>query len=132
MGFSFHPRLKDLAEQNIYKIDDAMSYGDLDGSISMGKWILNLFVKYWDQIVRIVASLKNGLAPAHVIIQKLANRTDNVSKAIRALGRIIKSIYILRYIADKDLRYTVHLHLNHGESRHQSGQKIIFSKQRSL
>ncbi|HGO6793271.1 Tn3 family transposase [Legionella pneumophila serogroup 1] len=124
-GFPFHPRLKDLAEQNIYKIDDMISYGDLDGVFS-GTVDIDLIRKYWDQIVRIVASLKNGLAPAHVIIQKLANRTDNVSKAIRALGRIIKSIYILRYIADQDLRYTVHLHLNHGESRHQLAKKLFF------
>lgn len=125
LGHPFHPRLKDIADQKIYKIDTAASYGDLDEVFS-GTVDVDLIREYWDQIVRIVASLKNGLAPAHVIIQKLANRTDNVSKAIRALGRIIKSIYILRYIADKDLRYTVHLHLNHGESRHQLAKKLFF------
>ncbi|HEM6966113.1 TPA: Tn3 family transposase [Legionella pneumophila] len=125
LGFPFHPRLKDLAEQNIYKIDKMMSYGDLDEVFS-GTIDIELIRANWDQIVRIVASLKNGLAPAHVIIQKLANRTDNVSKAIRAFGRIIKSIYILRYIADQELRHTVHLHLNHGESRHQLAKKLFF------
>jgi TnpA family transposase len=125
LGFSFHPRLKDLADQSVYKIDKTMSYGDLDGVFS-GTIDVELIRTNWDQIVRIVASLKNGLAPAHVIIQKLANRTDNVSKAIRAFGRIIKSIYILRYIADQELRHTVHLHLNHGESRHQLAKKLFF------
>ena len=125
LGFPFHPRLKDLAEQSIYKIDKNISYGELDEVFS-ATIDINLIRENWDQIVRIVASLKNGLAPAHVIIQKLANRTDNVSKAIRAFGRIIKSIYILRYIADPDLRHTVHLHLNHGESRHQLAKKLFF------
>ncbi|EHL30010.1 Tn3 family transposase [Legionella drancourtii] len=125
LGFPFHPRLKDLAEQNIYKIDKTMSYGALDEVFS-GTIDIELIRANWDQIVRIVASLKNGLAPAYVIIQKLANRTDNLSKAIRAFGRIIKSIYILRYIADQELRHTVHLHLNHGESRHQLAKKLFF------
>lgn len=125
LGFPFHPRLKDLAEQSVYKIDKTMSYGDLDEVFS-GTIDIELICANWDQIVRIVASLKNGLALAHVIIQKLANRTDNVSKAIRAFGRIIKSIYILRYIADQELRHTVHLHLNHGESRHQLAKKLFF------
>ncbi|WP_040534773.1 Tn3 family transposase [Legionella drancourtii] len=125
LGFNFHPRLKDLAEQNLYKIDGTMSYGDLD-DVFAGTIDTDLIRENWDQIVRIIASLKNGLAPAHVIIQKLANRTDNVSKAIRALGRIIKTIYILRYISDKDLRYAVHLHLNQGESRHQLAKKLFF------
>ncbi|CAM4501487.1 MAG: hypothetical protein LEGION0403_FIIPPAGN_01827 [Legionella sp.] len=117
-------QFKDLADQNIYKIDKAMSYGDLDDVFS-GTADIELARENWDQIVRIVASLKNGLAPAHVIIQKLANRTDNVSKAIRAFGRIIKTIYILRYIADQELRYTVHLHLNQGESRHHLAKKLF-------
>ena len=125
LGFPFHPRLKDLADQSVYKIDKTMSYGDLDEVFS-GIIDVELIRTNWDQIVRIVASLKNGLAPAHVIIQKLANRTDNVSKAIRAFGRMIKSIYILRYIADQELRHTVHLHLNHGESRHQLAKKLFF------
>lgn len=125
LGFPFHPRLKDLADQSVYKIDKTMSYGDLDEVFS-GTTDVELIRTNWDQIVRIVASLKNGLAPAHVIIQKLANRTDNVSKAIRAFGRIIKSIYILRYITDQELRHTVHLHLNHGESRHQLAKKLFF------
>ena len=125
LGFPFHPRLKDLAEQNIYKIDGSISYGDLDDVFS-GTINIELIRENWDQIVRIVASLKNGLAPAHVIIQKLANRTDSVSRAIREFGRIIKSIYILRYIADKNLRQKVHLHLNHGESRHQLAKKLFF------
>lgn len=125
LGFPFHPRLKDLAEQNIYKIDKTMNYSTLD-EIFSGTIDIELIRENWDQIVRVVASLKNGLAPAHVIIQKLANRTDNVSKSIRAFGRIIKSIYILRYIADQELRHTVHLHLNHGESRHQLAKKLFF------
>lgn len=90
--YLFHPRLKDLAEQNIYKVDGSISYGDLDDVFS-GTINIELIRENWDQIVRIVASLKNGLAPAHVIIQKLANRTDSVSRAIREFGCIIKSIY---------------------------------------
>jgi TnpA family transposase len=125
LGFNFHPRLKDLGEQNLYKIDKTMSYGDLD-DVFTSTVDIDLIRENWDQIVRIVASLKNGLAPAHVIIQKLANRADNVSKAIRAFGRIIKTIYILHYISEQDLRHTVHLHLNHGESRHQLAKKLFF------
>ena len=33
-------------------------------------------------------------------------------------------VHDLRYIADQELHHTVHLHLNHGESRHQLAKKF--------
>lgn len=92
---------------------------------------MQLVGEEWDTIVRIVASLKNGLAPAHVIIQRLANRGDKVAKALQALGRVIKTIYILRYVCDPKLRRHVHLQLNRGESRH-SLAKVIFFDNRGV
>jgi len=126
LGFSFHPRIKDLSSQRVYNANHDKRYAEFDEWFS-GKIDCDLIKDNWEQLIRIVYALKNGLAPAHVIIHKLANRTDAVSKAIRELGRLIKSIYILRYIADKDLRYTVHLHLNRGESRHQLAKNLFFA-----
>jgi len=125
LGFGFHPRLKDLTEQRLYRIKNDNFYENIDGLFTSS---INLedIRKHWDEIVRITHALKSGLAPAHIIIQKLANRTDSVSKAIKSLGRVVKTIYILRYISDKDLRYKVHMHLNQGESRHQLAKKLFF------
>lgn len=125
LGFGFHPRLKDLAEQRLYRIDKSTVYAEID-DLFTSSISFEVIKNYWNEIVRIIYALKHGLTPARVIIQKLANRTDGVSKAIRALGKIIKTIYILRYIADPNLRYKVHLHLNQGESRHQLAKKLFF------
>ena len=125
LGFGFHPRLKDLTEQRIYKIKNAGNYGDIE-SLFAGNIDMQLIRENWDCIVRIVGALKNGHIPAHIIIQKLANRTDSVAKAIQAFGRVVKTIYILRYISDSDLRYKVHLQLNRGESRHSLAKALFF------
>jgi TnpA family transposase len=65
-----------------------------------------LIAEQWDQLVRVAASLRNRTAPANVIIQRLTNSTpsDRLAKALTALGRTIKTIYILRYIHDPKLR----------------------------
>jgi TnpA family transposase len=78
--------------------------------------------------VRIAASLKNRTAPANVIIQRLANSSpsDRLAKALTALGRVIKTIYILRYIHDEGLRSRVQLQLNRGESRHDLVARCLF------
>jgi TnpA family transposase len=45
------------------------------------------------------------VAGAHVVLQRLANASpaDRVAKALTTFGRIVKTIYILRYIHEEDL-----------------------------
>ncbi len=76
----------------------------------------------------LTASLRNRVASAHVVLQRLANASpaDRVAKALTALGRIVKTIYILRYIHEEDLRRRVQLQLNRGESRHALARWLFF------
>ena len=69
--------------------------------------------------MRVAASLRNRVASAHFVLQRLANASpaDRVAKALTTLGRVVKTIYILRYIHEEDLRRRVQLQLNRGESR---------------
>jgi len=130
LGFSFCPRIKGIKYQQLYKFDKSIKYGQNKDFFS-GYTDFILVAEQWDQIVRVLGSLKNGVAPAHVIVQKLASRssTDRLTKALITLGRCIKTIYILRYISDETLRYQIHLQLNRGESRHQLAQHIFFANQ---
>jgi TnpA family transposase len=45
----------------------------------------------------------------------------------RRHGRIVKSIYILRYIQDEKLRRAVQLQLNRGEARHTLARWLFFA-----
>jgi TnpA family transposase len=63
---------------------------------------------------RLVASLKDRMAPAHVVMQRLANApaADRLANALGQLGRLIKTIHILRYIHEEKLRQAIQLQLN--------------------
>ena len=89
---------------------------------------MNLIQEQWDNFVKIAASLKNHLAPAHVVLERLAGRTpkDLTAKALSELGKLVKTIYILRYISDEPLRRRVQLQLNRGESRHALARHLFF------
>ena len=127
LGYSFMPRLRDLADQQLYKLDRKASFGKLD-PLFRGSADAELIAEQWDQMVRVAASLKNHTAPANVIIQRLANSapSDRLAKALTALGRAVKTIYILRYIHDEQLRSRVQLQLNRGESRHDLVARCLF------
>ena len=77
------------------------------------------------------ASLRNRTAPAHVVLDRLAasSPSDTLAKALTALGRVVKTIFILRYLQDEMLRDRVQLQLNRGEARHRLARRLFFANQ---
>src|SRR5208283_4467736 len=99
LGYSFMPWLRDLADQQLYKVDRTLPLGRLQPLFHSGV-DLDLIPEQWDQLVRVAASLRNRVVPAHIVLQRLssASPSDRVAKALTTLGRIVKTIFILRYI----------------------------------
>jgi TnpA family transposase len=128
LGYSFMPRLRDLKDQQIYKVNPEGSYGPVDSLFRAG---INreLIREQWDSLVRVAASLRNRSAPAHVVLKRLSNRasSDRLAKALTMLGRAVKTNHILRYLHDSELRYRVQLQLNRGESRHSLARWLFFA-----
>ena len=114
------PRLN-VSRQKLSKFDRTKSYGCLDAVIS-GTVDLPLIREQWDQLVRVAASLRNRTAPAHVVLQRLASSapSDRLAKALTALGHALKSIYLLRYIHDLELRARMQLQVNRLTITHNS------------
>ena len=90
-----------------------------------------LIREQWDQLVRVAASLRNRTAPAHVVLRRLASSapSDRLAKALTALGRALRSLYLLRYIHEEDLRARMQLQVNRGEGRHQVARRLFFANQ---
>ena len=130
LGFSFMPRLKDLASQQLYKLDRSATYGTID-ALFRGTIDSALVREQWDALVRVAASLRQRTAPAHVVLDRLAASapSDRLAKALTLLGRAVKTTYILRYLHDSALRDRVHLQLNRGESRHELARRLFFANQ---
>ena len=96
LGFTLMPRLN-VSKQTLYKLDRATSYGPLDDVIT-STVDTALIREQWDQLVRVAASLRNRTAPAHVVLRRLASSapSDRLAKALTALGRALRSLYLLR------------------------------------
>jgi TnpA family transposase len=129
LGFTLMPRLN-VSKQTLYKLDRTKSYGALDDVIT-GTIDTALIREQWDQLVRVAASLRNRTAPAHVVLRRLASSapSDRLAKALTALGRALRSLFLLRYIHEEDLRARMQLQLNRGEGRHQVARRLFFANQ---
>ncbi len=130
LGFYFMPRIRDLKNQQLYRIDKNTDYGVFNSLLNKTA-DLSIIVEQWDEMIRVAYSLINRTAPAHIVVQRLMNSypSDRLSKAFTNLGRIIKTQYILRYLTDKKLRLAVQRQLNKGEYRHKLPRWIFFASQ---
>jgi TnpA family transposase len=129
LGLTLMPRLN-ASKQTLYKLDRTKFYGRLDVVIQ-STVDTALIREQWDQLVRVAASLRNHTAPAHVVLQRLASSapSDRLAKALTALGRALRSLYLLRYIHEEDLRGRMQLQVNRGEGRHQVARRLFFANQ---
>jgi len=130
LGFYFMPRIRDLKDQQLYRVDKSANYGDISQLLTKTA-DLAIIEEQWESMMRVAISLKKKTAPAHIIVQRLTNSypSDRLTKAFTNLGRIIKTEYILRYLTDKELRRTVQRQLNKGEYRHKLPRWIFFADQ---
>ena len=130
LGYYFMPRIRDLKDQQLYKVEKSKDYGIFNPLLTK-KVDLDIIEEQWDMMIRVASSLKKRTAPAHVIVQRLMSSSpnDKLTNAFINLGRIIKTEYILRYITDPELRRTVQRQLNKGEYRHNLPRRIFFANQ---
>jgi TnpA family transposase len=130
LGYYFMPRIRDLKDQQLYRVDRQVDYGVFTPLLTKTA-DLALVEEQWEAMARVALSLRQRTAPAHVVVQRLTNSfpADRLSKAFTNLGRIIKTQYILRYLSDPALRRTVQIQLNKGEYRHKLPRRIFFADQ---
>jgi TnpA family transposase len=115
LGFSFAPRIKNLKKQvlSIFKSTDYKCYAEWP--IKPSKTINeDLIEEHWDEILRLVVTIKLKENTASDIFRRLNSysKQHKLYAALKAFGRIIKSIFIMQYIDDVELRQAIEKQLN--------------------
>ena len=75
----------------------------------------------WDDILRFIATIKLKETTASEIFRRLNSysKQHTLYRALKTFGKIIKSIFILRYIDDLELRQAIEKQLNKIENSQQ-------------
>ncbi len=86
--------------------------------------------QHWDNMLRIGGSLKLGTIQASELLRSLlkSERPSSLAQAIIEVGRINKTIYLLKYVDDEDYRRRILTQLNRSESRHAVARVICYGK----
>ena len=85
---------------------------------------------HWDEIMRLATSIKHGTVTASLMLRKLSGypRQNSLALALRELGRIERTLFILDWLQSLELRRRVQIGLNKGEARNALARAVFFNR----
>jgi len=130
LGYQFSPRMADIGTAKFWRLDPTADYGVLNG-IARARANTKLITRNWDDLLRVAGSLYQGTVSASELMRSLlrSKRPTTLTRALAALGRLPKTLYMLSYVDDEQYRRRILTQLNRGESRH-SVARAVFHGQR--
>ena len=84
--------------------------------------------------MRLAGSLKRGWVTASLLIGKLQSypRKNRLTRALQEYGRLVKTLFILRYLESVDFRRRILGQLNKGEALHGLREFLLFANKGML
>ena len=116
LGFSYAPRIKNLKKQILYIFkNSSLKAKKSKWKIKPSKYInISAIKEGWEYILRMICTIKLKYSTASNIFQRLNSYSKQhvLYQALKAFGQIIKSIFILKYLDDLDLRQSIEKQLS--------------------
>ena len=127
LGFRFAPRIRDLGETKIFIPKGKANYNSLKSMISSDRLNIKAVRSHWDEILRFSTSIKQGTVTTSLMLKKIGSysRQNGLSVALRELGRIERTLFILEWLQSTELRRRVNAGLNKGEARNSLSRAVF-------
>jgi len=129
IGVTFAPRIKDIASVNLVGFKKTKSAND---PIKPDHYVKeNKIARNWDNTLRLVATIMLRKHRASTILKRLSGYANQhpLQEALKEFGRIIKSIFALKYIDDVAWRQMIEKQLNKGELANKFASAVSFAGQ---
>ncbi len=129
LGYRFAPRIRNMKKTKIFPMRKPSRYPSLANLIG-GTVKVKDIASSWDEVLRLVSSVRTGTVTASLILKKLANypRQNGLAKALREIGKIERTLFGLAWYQDLDLRRRVNAGFNKGEARNALARAVFFNR----
>jgi TnpA family transposase len=133
LGYQFAPRLRDLGDQQLYRLAMESDFGAVNQLLT-GRLHIEWFLNQWDDLLRVAGSLKLGWVTASLLISKLnaMPKHNTLVRAMQEYGRLIKTIFILRYLSSPEFRRQINRQLNKGEQLHSLRRYLMVAQEAQI
>lgn len=135
LGFSFAPRIKGIGKQRLYLFRGHDRRAQEIWQIAQDNYVNDTLIsENWDDLLRLVATIKLKENTASDIFRRLNSysRQHVLYQTLKAFGQIIKSLFILRYVDDVDLRQAIEKQLNKVELANKFSRAVAIGSPREF
>ena len=129
LGIELMPRIRNWKDLDFLRPHENEVYDYIDPLFDgVAEW--KLIQTHWQDLMRVVLSIKAGKLLPSTVLRKLGSysRKNRLYQAFRALGKVIRTMYLLRFISDRSLRREVTACTNIVESYHHFLDWLFFGK----
>ncbi len=108
LGIKLFPRMRTWNDVAFYRPDMNTKYGHIDSLFTKTvDW--DLIETHWKDMMQVVLSIQAGKVLPSMLLRKLnsRNRRNKLYRAFRELGRVTRTLFLLRYISEAELRQTI-------------------------
>lgn len=130
LGIIFAPRIKKVLHQQLYAFKSKKHYTAKGYVVLPDRYAdIKRIEDNWEDMLRLIATIKLKHATASQIFKRLSSYSKEhpLYQAFKAFGRIIKSLFILEYIDDVELRQAIQKQLNKVELSHKFSNAVFFA-----
>jgi TnpA family transposase len=121
------PRLRDLKDWRLHAFEGADAYPTLKHHI--GERVDAAAIREgWDEALRIGISIEDRVLAPSTVLKKLAAlpKTNVVSRALREIGRIERTLFMIEWYSSPELRDRCRVGLNKGEAGNKLARAVFF------
>lgn len=135
LGFNLMPRLKAIHKQKLYlpQTGQSNAYPNLKPILTRSiNW--DLIRQQYDQMIKYATALRLGTAETEAILKRFtrSNLSHPTYRALAELGKVIKTIFLCKYLHSEALRREVNESLNVVESWNNANGFIFFGKGKEI
>lgn len=108
LGIQLMPRIRNWKKLTFYRADTDDTYEHVDALFTeVIDW--DLIRTHWQDLMQVAISIQQGHVMPSMLLRKLRHDSNKnrLYRAFREVGRVIRTIFLLRYVADPVLRRQV-------------------------
>jgi TnpA family transposase len=128
LGFELLPRIRNWQDLIFYRPAKTVRYEHIDRLFADDAVDWQLIETHWADIMRVVLSIRAGRISSAALLRRLGNesRRNGIYRAFRELGRAVRTIVLLRYLSEPELREGITRITNRVEAFHGFSKWLMF------
>jgi len=127
LGIKLMPRIRNWKDLKLFRPSKETRYTHIDELFSESiDW--QVIETHLPDMLRVVLSIKAGRITASTLLRKLGtySRKNKLYVAMRELGRVVRTVFLLKYLSDPELRRTIQAATNKSEAFNKFIQWVSF------